>query len=153
MPITWTWTFRDAFPLLTIAILCFAGCGEKPVPHGDVGGMVTLDGEPVASGSISFISADGKAAASELDADGRYSMRKVLTGDYKVLVLPPPLPPPGKPGTVKTKGMAEFPGHPKKYRSDLTTDLKAEVLEGQNEFDFDLKPDAAGGRPAARFKK
>ena len=35
--------------------------------------------------------------------------------------------------------MADFPGHPKKYRSDLTTDLEAEIKEGNNSLDFDMK--------------
>lgn len=129
--------------LTTLLAVTFnlGGCGGgKKEVTGDASGKVTLEGTPVTSGSISFISKDGKSGSATIDGTGSYNAKNVVVGKYKVVISPPPLADPGAPGTTKQKGMAEFPGHPKKYRSDLTTDLEAEIKEGMNPLDFDMKP-------------
>jgi hypothetical protein len=138
--------------LVVVLGMCGCGGGNKE-KTGDVVGKVTLEGSPITTGSISFISKQGKTGAGELDANGDYKIRKIVVGKYNVVVSPPPLPPPGMPGSVKKAGQAEFPGHPKKYRSDLTSGLEAEVKEGENKFDFDLKAQAANEKGPARSKK
>ena len=64
-------------------MLCVAGCG-----HSDglvqIGGGVTYDGQPVKSGTISFLPPDGNGpTAAAIIADGKYSV-KVAPGKKQV---------------------------------------------------------------------
>jgi hypothetical protein len=123
--------------------LCLVGCsgGSGTVP---VRGTVTHKGKPVPSGTITFIPDAGPHATGEIGPDGSYTLTTYKSGDgavpgsYKVVVvamqdtsdrlpeerasLPPPI-------------------VPTKYTSVVTTDLKAEVKDGENTIDFDLKGD------------
>jgi hypothetical protein len=121
--------------------LCLAGCGggSGTVP---VRGTVTFKGKPVPSGTITFIPDAGPHATGEIGPDGTYTLTTYKAGDgavpgsYKVVVvamqdtsarLPEertPLPPP----IVPTK-----------YTSVATTDLTAQVKDGENTINFDLK--------------
>ncbi len=134
---------------LRLAVLILAqavcGCGGETEISGNASGKVTLDGQAVTSGSISFISEDGKVGTADMGATGEYAMKDVVVGDYKVVISPPALPHPGMPGTTKKAGQANFPQHPVKYRSDLTSGLTAQVNPGENSLDFDMQA-AAGGR-------
>ena len=60
-------------------------------------------------------------------------------GDYKVIVLP--LSVRGTPNTGRqvVSGEKPAPDIPLKYRTIGTTDLKADVKEGKNEFTFNMK--------------
>ena len=126
--------------VIFIFVLLICGCsrGKRDVT-GDVFGKVTLEGQSLSTGSISYVSQEGKVASGILDSNGAYAIKNVIVGKYRVLVLPPSLPHPGMPGSVKKKGMADFPDFPVKYRSDTSTDLEAEVIKGKHEHNFDMK--------------
>ena len=122
-------------------VLGLAGCGggSGTVP---VRGTVTFKGKPVPSGTVTFIPDVGPQATGEIGPDGSYTLTTYKTGDgavpgsYKVVVvamqdtsdrlpeerasLPPPI-------------------VPTKYTSVATTDLTAQVKDGENTIDFDLK--------------
>jgi hypothetical protein len=84
-----------AFPLSTrrarIAIVLFGvmcigvvGCGASV---GDVSGKVTYKGNPLKGGIVTLINDEAKKSfTGTINEDGTFSLTKVTTGDYKVLV-------------------------------------------------------------------
>jgi len=120
------------------------GCGAAGPKTAIVKGKVTFKGKPVPNGTVTFIPASGQHATGEIRPDGTYTLTSFRPGDgaipgtYKVIVvamqdmtgrLPEdrtPLPPPIVPN---------------KYTSIATTDLIAEVKEGENTIDLSLRDD------------
>jgi hypothetical protein len=69
--------------LLWVALLALAaGCGPST---GTISGTVTFKGEPVPSGTVSFLSA-GKIAEGEIH-DGLYEVARVPVGDARITVV------------------------------------------------------------------
>ena len=68
--------------LLLLSAFCLSGCGDGGPPRGSVSGQVTLDGAPLAQGSILFVPIEGNQgiAAGGQIVDGKYS----LAGDAGV---------------------------------------------------------------------
>lgn len=126
------------------ALLCvvftLAACGpsepEKVIGSATI--KVTYDGKPVEEGTVNLIEVgSSKSASGDLDSTGTVMLESVEAGNYTVSILPPPLPPadPDQPPAP----MKKYPNIPQKYRSETTSTLKAEVKEGANEFQFELK--------------
>src|SRR5690242_8413844 len=70
---------------MTLCLLLFSGCEGKP--SGSVTGSVTLDGQPVELGAISFIPVDGQAPTTGGPIqNGQYSVPKVPIGEMKVAI-------------------------------------------------------------------
>jgi hypothetical protein len=126
-----------------------SGCGggaADSLPRQAVSGQVTLDKEPLPSGSISFDPADlAKPDAVSVGAtitDGSYSVAQadgLTPGTYRVSINSS-----GKGGTVSP---TEAPGAPPKVRPkdfipeqyNAKSTLKAEVKAGEPaRFDFEL---------------
>ncbi len=120
---------------LVLWLAWFVGCGSDLPPLGNVSGKVTMDGEPLAGVIINFKPEDGRMATGTTDKDGRYTLEYVY----------------GAEGTKvgKSTVMFEWPlgkggkPIPKRY-TGLDSELKVEVADGRNEFNFDLesKPSA-----------
>jgi hypothetical protein len=81
--------------LVLLAITALAsGCGDSNPKTYPVSGVVTLDGKPVPGATVTFIPDDSKSksAATNCDAQGKYSMSTFKQGDgaipgsYKVIV-------------------------------------------------------------------
>lgn len=72
-------------PLLAAA-LAVAGCGD---PTGTVAGRVTVDGQKLTAGSVTFMVA-GVSYSSDITPDGGYSVGPLPTGEATVLVFDPP---------------------------------------------------------------
>ena len=128
--------------LSLLTVIPLAGCGEggkQPGPTGGVAGVVTFEDQPVTEGRVQFYSAQtGGGGMATLDQSGKFAMQDpILVGSYKVSILPPEEPAPESPTGTEPK---EYPNIPEKYRTELTTDLTAEVKEGDNQFTFDMKP-------------
>jgi hypothetical protein len=133
--------------LALLAALASAGCEPKE-PMGKVRGKVTLNGEPVRSGTVMM---EGGPQAIALSApigkDGSYEMRTyeaigLPPGTYKVaisaqriaegdaIVL----------ATDRTKPPPDGPKIPEKYHTVDKSGLTAEVQAGDNPpFNFELK--------------
>jgi hypothetical protein len=83
-------TIRLLFLLLLIPLL--AGCGG-PYKTASVSGRVTLNGKPLANAAVLFQpvatpgnNAPGPGSTGVTDADGRYTLRLVGTGDKGAVV-------------------------------------------------------------------
>jgi hypothetical protein len=130
---------------LLLTAMLTAGCGGGP-PLGQVKGTVMYRGKPVPNGTIVFVGdVPGPVASSNIEPDGSYRLTTAGSGlgaplgSHKVMIV----------AMEEMKGVlpeARNPTPPPivpiKYSNLATTDLRAEVKEGANTIDFDLK-DAA----------
>ena len=74
-----------ATALMALTILAFPGI--HAAESGDCAGVVLDEnGVPVASARIQFESTIGRTYRTETDSSGRFILRNLLTGDYKVEV-------------------------------------------------------------------
>ncbi len=127
----------------TFVALTLTGCGSSGPEMAKVTGTVTYQGKPVSKGTITFVPnvAGGRNATGELSPDGNYRLQTenpsdgALLGEYKVTIYAHDEPIldyiPKKP--VKPKILA-----PVKYEKPETSDLKATVQSGSNNFNFTL---------------
>jgi hypothetical protein len=134
---------------LALLALLTTGCGggSSAGPSGTVKGKVTRGGQPVA-GTIYFNSgAQGKSAMGALQADGSYQLAgefgpAIPTGQYQVSLSAAASDPSAStadpaammPAKANAKGAI-----PPKYLSGDTSGWTAEVKEGENSFDFEVK--------------
>lgn len=122
-------------------LLVLAGCGGSPDSGRIMGAVeitVTFDGQPVTDGTVQMIvPGEGKAAGGDLDSEGKISLEEVEIGRYTVFVTPPSEPPPE--ADKKSLPPKAYDNIPKKFRSESTSPLNAEVKKGTNEFSFELK--------------
>ncbi|MDX2035345.1 MAG: hypothetical protein SFX72_01740 [Isosphaeraceae bacterium] len=136
---------RVSVSLLIIASAVLAGCGEPldELPRRAIDGSVSLNGEPLAKGTIQFVprSAEAGTQVGAIIENGRYSIAAAqgpVPGMYGVMISgasdtvaagedDPAKPPKPAPDPV-----------PARYNSNTT--LEAEVKkEGSNTFSFELK--------------
>jgi hypothetical protein len=122
--------------LLLLPLILPAGCGRSF--DGSVNGMVTLDGKPLATGTVTFHPVgSGPMAYGRIQADGRYSVvtasrQGLPPGEYVVTVVataPPPNPKLEIPGELLT---------PVRYGRLDQSGLHFTVQRGQNTFDLPL---------------
>ena len=77
--------------LLTIS-LGIVGCGDGRPARVPVAGQVLIDGKPLTRGIVKFVSASGRPAIGDLDAEGRFRLScyepndGAIPGSYKVSV-------------------------------------------------------------------
>ncbi len=115
------------------ACLVAGGCsksGDRP-DLGEVTGVVTLDGEPLANASISFTEPGFRSSVGKTDSEGRYEL--IYIRDIKGAAVGT--------HTVRIKCFAEPGQHvkqvPRKYNDE--SELTQEVKPGQNVINFNLK--------------
>jgi hypothetical protein len=125
------------------SLLVLAGCDRGP-PIGEVTGKVTFRGQPVTEGRVSFSHvAAGYGADALLESDGTFSVVTdeggLLIGDYRVAVSPLVVQDSSDPNTPPVGVEKPARDIPKKYRNDSTSGLTASVVEGKNEFAFDMR--------------
>jgi len=125
-------------------LLSLAGC-ESDSKVGSVHGVVRLDGKPLATGTVRFLPAAGRAATGKIQSDGTFSLGTykesdgALVGKHQVAIIafevgPMPIRTEGgRPPATPTKPLV-----PKRYMAPGTSGLTAEVKPGNNEFEFDL---------------
>lgn len=132
---------------LSLASICsLAGCGGSGLDTVPAGGVVTLNGTPIAKISVAFMPKDGKGQIAEgvTDEQGKFELQTrepgdgALAGEYLVSLRAVPDEVPQMPG---------FPGAkpppspiPLKYGDTSKSGFNAKVeASGKNEFTFDLK--------------
>jgi hypothetical protein len=129
-------------------MVAFSGCGGAY--DSSVTGMVTLDGQKVPRGTVSFQSKGGGPAAYALiEEDGSYSVQTgreagLPAGEYYVTVTANEAP-----ATTQTStGGPPPPGKlitPLRYRSRETSGLSFTVEPGSNEINLELTSTPAAG--------
>jgi len=130
---------------LATAVLTITGCGgpSDGLAHQAVSGEVTLDGQPLESGSIVFV---------PIESEGTPTGGEIIDGSYAIPAKDGPTPathavsiyakkPTGRklpdPNNADEVIEEKYEIIPPKY--NVKTDLKAEVKEGgENRFDFKL---------------
>ncbi|HZT78599.1 MAG TPA: carboxypeptidase regulatory-like domain-containing protein [Gemmataceae bacterium] len=98
---------------------------EKKTGGAKVQGKVTLDGQPLPGGKVTFVPAKGsdvKSRDADIDKDGSYRIPDLPPGQYKIAIE----------GTAKTPA-------PKQFARADTSGLTLEVKEGSNRHDIALK--------------
>jgi hypothetical protein len=141
---------RAAAPIAALGLLLpFAvtvpGCGSSGPEMARVRGRVTVKGQPLTRGTISFVATDPERpnATGQIGADGSYDLQThepgdgAQLGDYKVTVSDEDTGQildyiPKKKMPERKSLIAE------KYGSVDTTELKMTVKRGSNTRDFDL---------------
>ncbi|TWT38405.1 hypothetical protein [Blastopirellula retiformator] len=134
-----TLTLCCACAALAIGIGGLSGCGGDN-NYGMVEGMVTLDGQPLENGAISFVPVDGETAtAGERIENGVYQAR-VPIGAKRIEI-----------NASRVVGQrAAYAGEADSPQKDMTrslippryntkSGLTLEVAAGENKQDFDLK--------------
>ena len=123
---------------LTMLVLVAAGChkGRSARPTGTVSGTVSRAGTPLKLGEINYIdSATGTGFSATIDSSGLYTIAEpVPVAKYNVAISAPTVAPDEK----VTSEIKRFPVA-KKYANATTSGLTAEVKEGENKIDFNLK--------------
>ena len=122
--------------LVVLVLTGISGC-HRAVPTGTVSGTAVCKGKPLTGGEIVFASADKLHAASgELDAQGKYTLRKPLeVGQYRVAFVPP---------VPELDENNSTPQRPKpspvefKRQNTETSDLVFEIKPGENTADFEF---------------
>ena len=130
--------FRVAALLTTVAL---AGCADAPPAAVEVSGSATYDGQPIASGIISFVPLDSeRPPGGAAITDGRYRLYPEVAlrpGPYRVeLRWARPT------GEKREAGYGQSPdvfaeSLPAKYHADSV--LRAELAPGMNALDFALE--------------
>lgn len=135
---------RSVRPLLALACLTLAlGCsGGKKLNLAPVSGTVTVGGQPLTAGQVSFLPAtkdqEGTLSAGTIGSDGKYTIftggkSGAPLGKYKVTVTPSMMP--------SADGKAPTFAFNQKYRDAKTTTLLFEVVEKPDAGRYDLKLD------------
>jgi hypothetical protein len=130
--------------LAGVLVLAVVGCGGGN--EATVEGVVTLDGQPLSRGTVSFIpEAGGAGATASIAQDGTFSARTgraagLQPGEYAITVRA------REDSAIPAKGGLPMPGKlitPKKYDSASTSGLRATINSGDNDLKLELRSDAA----------
>lgn len=131
--------------LFLIVLTSISGCmgdGSEPIPKlAEVTGVITLDGKPVKAANVTFepeaVGENGRRRASSgtTERDGTYKLQYnpnalgATLGKHKVTIM------------KMSDNPDEAGKHlvPPKYNDSNTSGLTAEVTQGENKFDFELK--------------
>ncbi len=129
------------------------GAGDHPDTY-PVGGVVTLNGQPVAEATVNFFPvAEGQSSVGRTDAQGRYELTTfdpgdgALPGEYQVAISKYELPSgaadvdtePSEEGSSDPESLVPQNVLPERYASPQTSELRATVSEGTNRLDFELQ--------------
>ncbi len=126
--------------LASAAALAVPGCGPS---KGSVNGVVNVNGKPLPSGTIYFLSQTSQQVISANIDDGKFSIPAIATGPAKVSVTTtPPLNHPGNAPSGAPAPPPVAPGKyvpiPKQYGNPDTSNLSYDVKTGPQTKDFDL---------------
>jgi hypothetical protein len=86
-------------------------------------GKITLNGQPLPKGKITFHLADGQFIGARVNDDGSYKIDRIPVGMHKVTVE----------AIINGKNLL-----PARYASEEQSQLRVEVKKGKNTFDISL---------------
>ncbi len=140
-------------------LLTLSGCGrQEGPPMAPVQGRVLLNGKPLAGAQVSFIrQGAARFSLGKTDEQGRFILTTfdredgALIGENKVTVaqvqssVAPPTRDSAEEYLAALREVDAGRGEPSavspKYASPETTDLVVQVVAGDNQFEFNLKPE------------
>jgi hypothetical protein len=132
---------RDCKILATMVLLtAAAGCGQKAAT---ISGKVTFQEVPITTGTIAFISQNGKVFSGNIE-EGKYTVTGVEVGpDATVTVMshvPSPMmqPPTGPIAGVPNRKPLKYVPIPDRYGDPKRSGLSCQVMEGAQTCDFAL---------------
>lgn len=116
------------------AIVC-VGCSDSYQQEtATVRGTITLDGQPLTSGSVMFVPDKGRGALAPIEADGTFTLGTygdfdgAIVGRHKIAVYPPQA---AGERNVAPPGARPIP---QRYQSSETSQLEADVKAGEDNF-------------------
>jgi hypothetical protein len=124
-------------------VLSTIGCGGGQ--EATVRGTVTLDGQPVARGSVTFLPVEnGTGASASINPDGTFVARTsdmdgMQAGEYLVTVRSSAEPTPNPNGGPPVPGKLLTP---EKYSRSDTSGLRATITRGSNDVNLELSSNA-----------
>ena len=121
------------------AVIALIGCGPSAPPSGTVSGSVTLEGQAVDAGEITFVSSDGFSASAPITG-GQFKIEEALpVGKYAVGITPPSLTEaPGEGGDNVAAPQSDVPAG---YNLPSSSGLTHDVQEGASTMTIELKKD------------
>jgi hypothetical protein len=127
--------------MLVFVLSLLVGCSGSGM-ESQVSGRITLDGQPIGPGIVSFVPAGGKhnPAIGAADAKGVYTLKTSRTGGlsaghYQVSVYVHSVPPGAQPGE---RLMSTPSAIPEKYENVETSGLEFDVAPGSQTIDIKL---------------
>jgi hypothetical protein len=139
----------SVFVGLALATVLSSGCGEAAPPKAQVKGKVTLNGDPVKGGKITFapLTGSGYMATGEVKEDGTFVLKTESGGDGapigkgRVAYSPPAIQWEGTPeGWDSSKGDPPKPKTPYDGMSPKQSEI--EIKAGDNDLAIELGPGA-----------
>jgi hypothetical protein len=140
------------FGLSSLALPFAAGCGGPDPSLGQVQGVVTLDGQPLADATVILVQGQGRPAAGITDVAGRYqvaltgSRQGTAPGINQVRIIT-------ERGPSETADGTPIPALPERLpsRYHAQTELAVEVKAGElTEANFELKSESNAKGKARR---
>jgi hypothetical protein len=126
--------------VLFVAVCCaLAGCSGKTVKSGKVTGDVSLDGQPLKSGVIHFLPADGKSATTDaMIVDGKYAV-EMPPGDKRISISAPKVMGKRKAYDTPDSPMLDIVQELLPARYNTQSDLTLTVTTDLQQKNYDLK--------------
>lgn len=129
--------------LIAMALLSITGCGPTGPERASVSGVVTLNGQAIEQGSITFLPASGNAgpSAGGVISGGKYDIRKVdgpVLGSARIELRAwkktgRQIPNPMSPGATMDEKVEAFDAE---FNDEST--LLREIVSGHNTLNFEL---------------
>ena len=125
-------------PFLLLAIACWlpTGCSPGYPEASPVVGRVTVNGNPLSSGEVQFLSSDGLVATGRIDPDGTYRLTTLqpddgaMPGSHRVSIK-----------SQQSSGLgidSLLEPVPSRYADPKTSGLTARVTDGMNRINLEL---------------
>lgn len=138
-----TWRLRSLGLVACLLIGCGGGDDFATAP---VSGTVTMNGQPVTGGTITFVplgegeaEVTGKPASGAIQKDGSFTLSTYEEGDgavigkHRVMYAPPP-----PVATAVPEGGHGAPSPPSPYAGAFPVKPQVEVTSGENQFDIKI---------------
>jgi hypothetical protein len=126
--------FARVAALGALSIVTVAGCGKPSyqLDTAPVKGKVTIDGQPLSSGYVTFVVSRGRASSAEIQPDGTFEMSTYEKGDGAQVGTHPVVIAPVPPDEYQS-GPKPIPV-PERYTRAGTSGFTAEVKPGEDNF-------------------
>ena len=118
--------------------VAFAGCGHSE--FAPLTGKVTLDGQPLPTAIITFISDGGTSGYANVEPNGRYVAKSgsdagLRPGTYRISVVA------NQPEAITDRKVAKIPRPitPARYADPTTSGFEYKLTESGGTYDIDLK--------------